>query len=226
MSPPVALGERSAVEISLITFIPMPSVTDPLGVRYEADGPGFSYERNRYRTRHTLVIDPTRVTPSDHLSGRSGLGATRLPPGFVKADDPRTGLSVSFFPTVILPGGIRPILPRIVLEEARADTLASMRWYFRRAADGSFRITMAADATNPVAVSRYFGIVPAINYSVEFAFSPDRRVTVSGSHDGFPAYDFYFQGRHFHRYDPIAVGADPLALFGTSDIPFDRQRLP
>jgi hypothetical protein len=100
------------------------------------------------------------------------------------------------------------------LERDTADRLTSMQWYFRRGADGSFSITMEANATNPVAVSRYFGIVPAIHYSVDFNFAADRSVTVSGTHDGFPAYDFYLQRRQFHHYDPIVVGASPLFLFG------------
>jgi hypothetical protein len=201
------------VELRLITFIPMSRVSDPLGVQYQADGPGFSYTRREYRTRHTLVFDPTKITPSDHLSGRSGLGATAVPRGFLIDDDRDIGLSISYLPTTYLPGGIRPIMYG-ELDRARADRMASMNWWLRRSAEGSFTLTMVANATNPVAVSRYVGIVPAINYSVEFRFARDGSVRVQGTHDGFPAYNFYFQKQEFHRYDPIAAGASPLSLFG------------
>jgi len=212
----------------MFTFIPLDLVVDPFGVRYRADGPGFSYVRTEYRTRHILTIDPSKVTPSDHLSGRSGIGATRIPTGFVVRDTPDVGQSISFVPMISPPTTMRPfpLWYNMELERDTADTHTSMHWYFRRAADGSFRIKMEANATNPVAVSRYFGIVPAINYSVDFDFAPDRSVTVTGTHDGFPAYDFYFQRRQFYHYDPIVVGASPLSLFGvTPDIAVEHQRL-
>jgi hypothetical protein len=228
MAPPEPLGARATVEICLFTFIPLDVVVDPFGVRYRADGPGFLYDRQEFRTRHILIFDPSKVTPSDHLGGRQGLGSTVVPPGFLITNNPRVGQSVSFVPALSPPTTLRPfpILYNMELEHDTADRLTSMHWYFRRGADGSFRITMEANATNPVAVSRYFGIVPAINYWVDFHFAPDRSVTVTGTHDGFPAYDFYFQQRRFHHYDPIAVGASPLSLFGfLPDILVDQQRL-
>lgn len=210
----------------MFAFIPMDFVTDPFGVKYRADGAGFSYERSEYRIRHTLTIDPSIVTPSEHLSGRGGLGSTRVPPGFVITDKRDVGQSVSYLPMISPPTPMRPIsfVFNLELERDTADRLTSMTWFFRRAADGSFRITMIADATNPVAVSRFFGVVPAINYEVAFDFAVDRSVTVSGTHDGFPAYDFYYQRRQFYHYDPIAVGASPLSLFGvTPDLPVEMR---
>jgi hypothetical protein len=208
----------------MFTFIPLDFARDPLGLLYDADGPGFSPERAKYRTRHRLIIDPSKVTPSSHLSGRGGLGATVVPPGFVIREESRVGLSVSYVPSLFLPGGIRPIIAGGKLREDRADSETSMQWNFRRFADGSFRITMEASATNPVAP--YSLLVPGINYEVEFFFAPDGSVTVAGSHDGFPAYDFYFQQRQFHHYDPIALGATPLSLFPMApDILVEEQRL-
>jgi hypothetical protein len=228
MAPPAQPAKRETVELCLFTFIPLDLVVDPFGVRYRADGPGFSYERAEYRTRHKLIIDPSKVTRSDDLSGRHGVGATAVPRGFVIDDDPDVRQSVSFVPMISPPSMLRPfpLVYNLQLETATADPFTSMDWYFRRAADGSFRIRMEANATNPVAVSRFFGIVPAINYSVDFHFAADRSVTVSGTHDGFPAYDFYLQRRQFHRYDPIAVGASPLSLFGfVPDVAVSEQRL-
>lgn len=228
MAPPAQPGQRETVELCFFTFIPLDIVVDPFGVRYRADGPGFSYDRSEYRTRHLLIVDPSKVTPSNALSGRHGAGATVVPKGFVIRDDPRVGQSVSFIPMLSPPSTFRPfpLFYNMEIERDTADPLTSLHWYFRRRADGSFRIRMEANATNPVAVSRYFGIVPAINYSVDVHFAADRSVTVSGTHDGFPAYDFYLQQRQFHHYDPIAVGASPLSLFGfVPDIAVTEQRL-
>lgn len=228
MAPPARPGQPETVELCLFTFIPLDVVVDPFGVRYRADGPGFSYDRSEYRTRHVLIFDPSKVTPSDTLSGRHGVGATAVPKGFVIRDDPRVGLSVSFIPMLSPPSTMRPypLMYNLELERATADRLTSLHWYFRRAANGSFRIRMEANATNPVAASRYFSVVPAINYTVDVHFAADRSVTVSGTHDGFPAYDFYLQRRRFHQYDPITVGASPLSLFGfVPDVAITEQRL-
>jgi len=216
------------VEICLFTFIPLDIVTDPVGVDYKADGPGFSYTRSEFRTRHLLRIDPSKVTPSNNLGGRQGIGATVVPQGFLVDDDPRVGMSIAYLPMIKILQTLPPSVLhyRMEIDRDTADRLTSMHWYFRRFADGSFRLTMEANATNPVAVTRYMGIVPAINYWLTFEFAANRSVTVSGTHDGFPAYDFYFQGQQFHRYDPIALGASPLSLFGPAcDIAIDGQRV-
>lgn len=221
-------SQRETVELCLFTFIPLDVVVDPMGVRYQADGPGFSYDRAEFRTRHILVVDPSKVTPTNELSGRRGFGATVVPRGLVIRDDSYVGQSVSFIPMISPPTMLRPfpIVYDMILERDTADRLTSMQWHFRRAANGAFNIRMEANATNPIAVSRYMGIVPAINYSIDFHFAADRSVTVSGTHDGFPAYDFYLQRRQFHHYDPVAVGASPLSLFGlVPDIAVTEQRL-
>ena len=40
---------------------------------------------------------------------------------------------------------------------------------------------------------------------------------LTGSHDGFPAYEFYINGQRIHHYDPVAAGKTPDALFGEGD---------
>ena len=213
------------VELRLFTFIPMSRVVDPFGVEYQADGPGFSYDRQEFRTRHTLIVDPSRLKPGARWSVGSGVAPKNLPNGFLIEDRAEVGMSMSYVPTVFLPGARIPILHGEI-ERDRADPKTSMYWYFRRARDGCFQIRMVASATNPVAVSRFFLFVPAIDYTVDFYFAQDGSARVSGRHDGFPAYDFYFQKRDFHRYDPIAVGASPLSLFGvTPDRVFEERRL-
>jgi hypothetical protein len=90
----------------------------------------------------------------------------------------------------------------------------SMDWSVTRRGGRNFKLTMRVNATNPVAVTHLVGVVPAINYEIDFLFGEEGSVTVNGDHDGFPAYDFYFQKHQFHHYDPIAVGRTPLSLFG------------
>jgi hypothetical protein len=63
------------VELRLLTFIRLDVVVDPLGVRYPADGPGFSHDQRVSKTRHRLMVDPSKVTPSNDLSGREGIGS-------------------------------------------------------------------------------------------------------------------------------------------------------
>jgi hypothetical protein len=214
MSFPINL-DGGLVELCLFTFIPMDFVMDPIGVSYRADGVGFSYERAEFRTRHRLIIDPSKVAP-----GGSIFGSREVPPGFIIEDNREVGLSVSFSPMLSPPSTMRPwplFIPRMTLEIDRADPMASVDWSFWRYRSGAFQIKMTANATNPVAITRAL-VVPAINYTLQFDFDSARKVTVWGFHDGFPAYDLYFQRRHFYRYDPVKAGASPLSLFGVGDV--------
>jgi hypothetical protein len=40
---------------------------------------------------------------------------------------------------------------------------------------------------------------------------------LTGSHDGFPAYEFYVNGQRIHHYDPVAANKTPNALWGEGD---------
>jgi hypothetical protein len=45
--------------------------------------------------------------------------------------------------------------------------------------------------------------------------------SLQGTHDGFPAYELFINGKRFHEYDPRNIaGLGPLALFGQSDRQF------
>jgi hypothetical protein len=73
-------------------------------------------------------------------------------------------------------------------------------------------LTFHIDAANPLEP-----LAPPINCDLDvlltatgtklFSFS------VTGAHDGFPAYEMYIEQRLVYSYDPVAAGTDPSALF-------------
>ena len=55
---------------------------------------------------------------------------------------------------------------------------------------------------------------PAISYTFTLTFdSATRTYSLVGSHDGFPAYEIYINGKRIYKHDPLATGDGLNSLF-------------
>lgn len=66
-------------------------------------------------------------------------------------------------------------------------------------------------------------LAPPINCDLDVFLSatggtPLLTYSVSGSHDGFPAYELYIAGRLIYSFDPVAAGTSPLNLALVGDV--------
>ena len=65
-------------------------------------------------------------------------------------------------------------------------------------------------------------LAPAINADIVVSFNLDSdgyiEYAVSGSHDGFPAYELYINQQLVNSWDPIAEGTSPFALNPPEDV--------
>ena len=93
------------------------------------------------------------------------------------------------------------------------DALTADEEYYTPAPipDGKYVKTPAIDADITVEISRD-EVRP---YVYETSYE------VSGTHDGFPAYELYIDYNLVYAYDPILAGKDPVALFPTPEATSD-----
>jgi hypothetical protein len=66
-------------------------------------------------------------------------------------------------------------------------------------------------------------LAPAIDCNLDILLSATGLPTgfaysISGTHDGFPAYELYAQQRRIYSHDPVQAGKSPLDLFPPEDV--------
>jgi len=65
------------------------------------------------------------------------------------------------------------------------------------------------EATNPLVTS-----APAISYTITITIDKTAGTySIEGSHDGFPAYEIYINGKRVYQHDPLATGDGLGSLF-------------
>lgn len=73
-------------------------------------------------------------------------------------------------------------------------------------------------------------LAPPINADMVVSFdvngNGDIEYAVSGSHDGFPAYELYINQVLVYFWDPLAQGTGPLALLGPPQAPLTPSMTP
>ncbi len=73
-------------------------------------------------------------------------------------------------------------------------------------------ITCRCEASNPLVTG-----APAISYSIVIIIDKTDpaapKYSITGTHDGFPAYVIYINNKRVYQYDPLATGEGPLSLF-------------
>ncbi|MCS1407655.1 MAG: hypothetical protein M2R45_00815 [Verrucomicrobia subdivision 3 bacterium] len=82
-------------------------------------------------------------------------------------------------------------------------------------------IVCKCEVSNPLVVG------PRINYTITITIDRDANTySITGDHDGFPAYAIYLNGTRVYQYDPLRTGKAPKSLWGKSDTSIDIQNQP
>lgn len=59
---------------------------------------------------------------------------------------------------------------------------------------------------------------PAIDYTITITIDKAAGTySIQGSHDGYPAYEIYINGKRVYEHDPLATGDGIMSLFGTGE---------
>jgi hypothetical protein len=185
------------INITIMTFIEWPTVTDPFGWVFEGDnhGPGEAndiigdWDFPSYRTLHRVTVDPCKSNPI--ISSYTDCGVSRRL-------DPNTG-------------------EVITQAKSSGSTMKIKMWE----SACKLWITMSGDESNPL---HNHGPVsaPGISYQLSLAFDRcgkgDGNVFALLQHDGFPSYDIYFNYSLWYSWSHVLKGTTPTALFPPMEI--------
>ena len=95
----------------------------------------------------------------------------------------------------------------VALKRASQKELTSSLTYI---GNKKVKVFCRCSATNPLVPSG-----PAIDYSLTVIIDRDKNeYSISGSHDGFPAYEIYINGIRVYEHDPFVTGETPMSLLG------------
>jgi hypothetical protein len=209
------------VDVRLRVFIPARAVflpAGPLSSGFGGDNRGFSVDQGTSRADVFVDVDNTPTTTRPITINRLGFGES-------------TRYSVDKIQDV--PGKpawwkeIRrdPFLHLEVAPDARATeqvsgSTLSVQGSLEPGLFGlvpNVRVKFHLAGTNPLEP-----LAPPINCDLDLLISatgPLISYSLSGSHDGFPAYELYVSNRRIYEFDPVAAGTTPLSLIAIGDIP-------
>jgi len=82
----------------------------------------------------------------------------------------------------------------------------------QRIGDKKVAITCRCESQNPL-----FSGAPAISYTIVITIDKTDiaapKYSITGSHDGFPAYEIYINNKRVYQFDPLATGEGPASLW-------------
>ncbi|HEB81817.1 MAG TPA: hypothetical protein ENJ11_03025 [Gammaproteobacteria bacterium] len=211
---------RREVDIKLRVFIPSPAVSlnMPIGNDFAGDDRGFAYSGGSSRAEiHATLTFGTEL-------GWPRLQTDAIAFGETRAYDPDDTLDVSG----------KPDWWKAIKAEAtpvETDTLARTSDNLDIAASYTYPPTAESYwPDGPIAAMAYLkvdgsnplvSLAPAINaelYLYIKEVNGKLYYKLSGSHDGFPAYELYVDECLVYTHDPVAEGNSPASLFPPSDI--------
>jgi hypothetical protein len=203
------------VSLRAAAFIQCPVVgAPPLPYAfYAGDGRGFSYAAARGQSRMwvDLQVDPSAPgllrAQSTGVGETRAYGASRIAQGV--NDDPCPDLVRS---------GASPSARKTATPQRLG---ATARWLTVRGASGqetgTLEVTVGAAASNPIA---WLSPNACMDYKVrvEYANGVATGYSVSGTHDGFPAYELYLNRQPVYTFDSNEEGGGPLDLFPPAEV--------
>lgn len=205
------------IDARLRLFIPSRAVSVPLPVvgdiGFDGDNRGFNFGEGTARADLWVEIDdsPTTITPI-HVKRRS-FGESRWYTRDKLVDvvgRPFWWKEIQRNPllgTEALPNGIATavVTDRTLNVTGRlepADPFGLIK---------NIRVSFRVNGTNPLEE-----LAPAIDCQLDLVVSatgvPAFTYSLTGTHDGFPAYELYLQQRLVYSFDPVAEGTSPLSL--------------
>jgi hypothetical protein len=142
-----------------------------------------------------IVTVRTKINAPDPQAGEKSLQTIRI-------DFDKKSVSQTFTT------GSTAIIGGVVVGSVRDNFVISKAADFF--ADGKVAFSLRGSTASGV------GVVPNIDYAFDLVVGKDGRGTMSGCHDGYPAYEVTVQGRSVHSFAHKPV--DILRLFGACDI--------
>lgn len=205
------------IDVRLRLFIPSRAIglpMGPFGSAFDGDNRGFSYDQGTSRAEIWIDVNDTPgaqnvVERVKHIgfgqSARYSVDKVVDVPG-----KPFWWKDLRRDPFLHLD----PQPDAVATAEVRPDTLS---------VEGVVETDAFGLTSNAVLKLRVRGTNPLEPLAPPFDCSLDVRIlrtgfpgctySVSGSHDGFPAYELYLRGRLVYSHDPVLSGSSPLALF-------------
>ena len=214
------------VEVVLRTFIPAEAINVPIFLYPSnfvngADDRGFNTLNGNASSRTTQKVDIDLTDSTVPPETETDTGITPL-----YSKDDASGSSVDW--RWELDEGAKPV------DEAQLDKENIKNPIVTPTGENSYSINFDLKATNPlppppVGPAPEPPFAPAIDTDITVEISRDEvrpyvyetNYEVSGTHDGFPAYELYIDNNLVYAYDPILVGKDPLALLPTPEATSD-----
>lgn len=213
-------GGGPTVEVKLRVFIPCRALKTPklAGDRaFAGDGRDFSYDSGGSRAE---IVGQVTVGVPGHG------GATKLV-------SRQFGLSEEYksddtTPVAGKPDWFLDLKPGYTVIDSDTQTATDDHLNFVGGAGGSTKeAVFSATELTTVATITVSGALPlmklspAIDADLYVHFKVDGgalKGLVNGAHDGFPAYELYFNQQLAYKYDPVAAGASPINLMPPEDV--------
>jgi hypothetical protein len=207
------------IDVRLRVFIPSRAVSIPMGplsVGFDGDNRTFGFDQGTSRAELWVDVDNSPFTTKPITVMRRSFGQSARY-SMDKIQDV-TGKPFWWKKVKRLPLLNVEISPdAIATAEVTEDTL-TVHGTLEAGAFGiipQVRVKFHIVGTNPLEA-----LAPPINCDLDVLIAatgmPLPAYSVTGSHDGFPAYELYIAQRRVYSFDPVAAGTSPmnLALMG------------
>lgn len=205
------------IDARLRLFIPSRAVTVPLpivgDIGFDGDERGFSVSGGTARADLWVEIDDSPTTTVPVRVKRRAFGESRWYTRDKLVDvigrpfwwkevrkDP-------FLGTEVLPNGVATAVMtdqtlNVTGQLESADPFGLLK---------NIRVIFLVKGTNPLEA-----LAPTVDCRLELVVSatgvPAFTYSLTGTHDSFPAYELYLQGRLVYSFDPVQAGTSPLSL--------------
>lgn len=207
------------IDLRLRVFIPSRAISLPVGplgpvgaVGYDGDNRSFSFDQGTSRADIWLDVDNSPFTAAPVAIKRLGFGQSSRydmakledvsgKPFWWKSvrRDPLLQLEAPADAVATAPVNNDTLSVTGVLEPGPFGLIPNIRVHFH------------LNGVNPLEP-----LAPAVNADLDVLISatgtPALSYSITGSHDGFPAYELYIAQRLVYSFDPVAAGTNPLNL--------------
>jgi hypothetical protein len=219
------LSLMKVAKVTINTFIPQNNVEDPrpfVGTLFKGDNrnsgtpPRATWNENGpHRTQQKFWIVADQAVDSNGLFNNAfsvnadgnGNSDRYVNVGETKSFDPATSLDTSGNLTAAALADTITGEP-LMIERATATKTQVWLENLHYVSPQEISVTGRCEAMNPLVSG------PSISYTITLSInSKTGTYTVTGSHDGFPAYEIYINGKRIYQHDPLATGDGLNSLF-------------
>ncbi|MCZ7593312.1 MAG: DUF3238 domain-containing protein [Kiritimatiellae bacterium] len=201
---------KAEFPIEVTAFIPHDHISDPfhsiMGIVFGGDDRGFDKNATSYRMRQKVAVVTIEECDADGLKEGSIanlVGTTRSYDEATSVDS-GTGKLTAAAKADTVTGA------PLMIDYGTAST-SGMNITVNRLTNRKVEAVIVGSAANPLVP-----FAPAIDYdftvTIDSTDPLNSTYQITGSHDGFPAYEVYISNQRIHEHDPIATGEGPLSL--------------